>query len=283
MVNYLLVGIVFVGIIFLLFFYFFIKTFFKREFNLNPRILVSRNKNVKFIYPKKKDSSKFNKPKKIYVPVDSEVYELFHRDYKKKYDLNLDNSSEKESLNDLESKNRDIPLVKNTLREIGLFQKHVSFQGVSESRGLVPLSPYNHGKKGNGEIFGKKVYCIFYRNLDISLFSDILKKYGLGIYKFGDLRFSILNSSKNPENKLIRLAKKIVAETNNKDLLLHLVKFRDREKLSKLFGLIRDVLKEGEGLLISEGIFDRIDNQREFVFFKTIADKDKKLKLYRLS
>jgi len=304
-VNYMWLTIIIVVVVLLVVFFFFSKYKFniskrqvkKKDDSSDSGVLVSNDGGVRFKFgwnKKKKESDdssqekleKFVTPYYPKKPVPSEPsrksvsvsrdsndgpFALFR---KNKQERELDVSRYANSNVDdgfiqvRATSNRDIPVVRNTLREINTQEVKKDFDELNKPRKKVALPPK------------KRVYSIFFRN-DSEELSALLKKYGLSIYKVGDMRFSLLKSSRSPENLLVNLAKMVITQTDNKDVLIHSMEFSESTKLSSIFGSIKDILREGEGILISDAIFPRIKNKKDFVYFRNLRAKESIIKLYR--
>lgn len=188
-------------------------------------------------------------------------------------------------------KNKDFRKIKKNSRKFFQSKKSKTLENLSSqsppfsnlSQNSLKPTPKIGVKKRSENKSEKKIYGLFFKDDVSHELQNILRKYGFAIHKFGELSFSMFNSNKNPETKLVKLAKIIYQNSSNKRMFIHSKNF---EKSPKFIGSFLDVKEvfslESKGILISEEIYNNLENQTEFEKVSDFKLKENLIKLYRL-
>jgi len=128
-----------------------------------------------------------------------------------------------------------------------------------------------------------KLYGIFFRRILSKEALAIVEKYGLKVENVGSTPVCLFKSTKNPELKLLSLVNLIVDKSSNKDLLVHSVDLSSGEKNVKSFPEVRSSLNRFRGILVSDSIYQSLEDKKMFSHIGNFRGKENLIKLYRFN
>lgn len=128
----------------------------------------------------------------------------------------------------------------------------------------------------------KRLYYLFFRKAESQETINTLKEHKLNLYKIGEIKFSIIKSSKDPK-ELIKLAKIISNKTKESDILLHSLKLEESKNLSSYFKPFKEVLITRPGITITNKIYLLTQEKKDFSFLKEINNKNELIRFYHLN